>query len=71
MAENYGFVWFSVIDHLIQIGGVGVPDEPFMDGWTILSALAAVTGPIRLATPAPSVGYRNPHTWSRSHPVSI
>jgi len=49
-AENHGFVWFSVMDHLIQIGGVGAPDEPFMEGWTVLSALAAVTSRIRLAT---------------------
>ncbi|HTV46742.1 MAG TPA: TIGR03560 family F420-dependent LLM class oxidoreductase [Stellaceae bacterium] len=56
-AENHGFVWFSVMDHLTQIGGVGAPTEPFMEGWTVLSALAAVTGRIRLAT---SVAFRNP-----------
>ncbi len=59
-AEDHGFVWFSVMDHLIQIPGVGMPDEPFMEGWTALSALAAVTSRIRLATLATSVGYRNP-----------
>lgn len=59
-AEEHGFAWFSVMDHLIQIGGVGAPDEPFMEGWTVLSALAAVTGRIRLATLASSVAYRNP-----------
>ena len=59
-AENRGFVWFSVMDHLIQIGNVGAADEPFMEGWTVLSALAAVTSRIRLATLATSVGYRNP-----------
>jgi F420-dependent oxidoreductase-like protein len=59
-AENHGFVWFSVMDHLIQIPGVGVADEPFFEGWTVLSALAAVTSRIRLATLATSVGYRNP-----------
>jgi len=59
-AENHGFVWFSVMDHLIQIAGVGAADEPFMEGWTVLSALAAVTSRIRLATLATSVGYRNP-----------
>jgi len=59
-AENHGFVWFSVMDHLIQISGVGAPDEPFMEGWTVLSALAAVTSRIRLATLATSVGYHNP-----------
>jgi F420-dependent oxidoreductase-like protein len=59
-AENHGFVWFSVMDHLIQIPGVGLVDEPFIEGWTVLSALAAVTSRIRVATLATSVGYRNP-----------
>jgi F420-dependent oxidoreductase-like protein len=59
-AEDHGFVWFSVMDHLIQIPGAGAPDEPFIEGWTALSALAAVTSRIRLATLATSVGYRNP-----------
>jgi F420-dependent oxidoreductase-like protein len=59
-AETNGFLWFSVMDHLIQIGGVGAPTEPFMEGWTVLSALAAVTGRIRLATLATSVAFRNP-----------
>lgn len=59
-AENHGFTWFSVMDHLIQIPGVGAPEEPFMEGWTTLSALAAVTSKIRLATLVSSVAYRNP-----------
>ena len=59
-AEDHGFAWFSVMDHLIQIGNVGAPDEPFMEGWTVLSALAAVTRRIRLATLVSSVHYRNP-----------
>jgi alkanesulfonate monooxygenase SsuD/methylene tetrahydromethanopterin reductase-like flavin-dependent oxidoreductase (luciferase family) len=42
-AESHGFTWFSVMDHLIQIANVGAPDEPFMEGWTVLSALAAPT----------------------------
>lgn len=59
-AEEHGFTWFSVMDHLIQIPVVGAPDEPFVEGWTVLSALAAVTSRIRLATLASSVAYRNP-----------
>jgi len=59
-AENHGFVWFSVMDHLIQIANIGAPDEPFLEGWTVLSALAAVTSRIRLATLVSSVAYRNP-----------
>lgn len=59
-AEDHGFTWFSVMDHLIQIANVGAPEEPFMEGWTILSALAAITKRIRLATLVSSVHYRNP-----------
>ena len=59
-AEAQGFAWFSVMDHLIQIPGVGDADEPFMEGWTVLSALAAATSRIRLATLVSSVAYRNP-----------
>ncbi len=59
-AESYGFTWFSVMDHVIQIPSVGVADEPFLEGWTALSALAAVTSRIRLATLVSSVAYRNP-----------
>src|SRR5215470_18883992 len=69
-AENQGFVWFSVMDHMMQIAGVGAPDEPFMEGWTVLSALAAVTSRIRLATLATSVGYRNPAHLAWQGPVS-
>ena len=59
-AEDHGFVWFSVLDHMIQIPRIGAPDEPFLEGWTVLSALAAVTTHIRLATLCTAVGYRNP-----------
>src|SRR5215469_8526691 len=59
-AENCGFAWFSVMDHMIQIPRVGAPDEPELEGWTVLAALAAVTSRIRLATLCTAVGYRNP-----------
>ena len=48
------------MDHAIQIPGVGAPDEPVLEGWTVLAALAAVTQRIRLATLATAVNYRNP-----------
>ena len=59
-AEANGFSWFSVMDHLIQIPFVGAEDEPFMESWSTLSALAAVTSSIRLAPLVTSVAYRNP-----------
>lgn len=59
-AESKGFAWFSLMDHLIQIPFVGAADEPFMEGWSTLSALAAVTSKIRLGILVTSVAYRNP-----------
>jgi F420-dependent oxidoreductase-like protein len=48
------------MDHLIQILHVGAVDEPFMEGWSTLAALAAVTSKIRLGILVTSVAYRNP-----------
>ncbi len=59
-AEGRGFVWFSVMDHMIQIPGVGAPHEPVLEGWAVLAGLAVVTRRVRLATLATAVGYRNP-----------
>ena len=59
-AEAHGFVWFSVMDHMIQIPRVDAPDAPVLEGWTVLAGLAAVTARLRLATLATAVGFRNP-----------
>lgn len=59
-AEAHGFTIFTVMDHLVQIPGVGEADEPFMESWTTLGALAASTQNIRLAPMVTSVSYRNP-----------
>ena len=59
-AEDHGFTWFSVMDHMIQIPRVGAPELPVLEGWVVLAGLAAVTRRIRLATLCTAVGYRNP-----------
>ncbi|MCP4139128.1 MAG: LLM class F420-dependent oxidoreductase [Chloroflexi bacterium] len=59
-AEENDFVWFSVMDHMIQIPVHGAPEEPMMEAWTTLSALAATTSKIRLGALVTSTSYRNP-----------
>jgi F420-dependent oxidoreductase-like protein len=59
-AEAAGFGLVSVMDHLNQIPGVGAQDEPMLEGWTVLAALARETKTVRLSTLVSGVTYRNP-----------
>jgi F420-dependent oxidoreductase-like protein len=59
-AEKSGFDSFWVMDHLFQIPYVGRPEEPMLEGWTTISALAAITKKIRLGTLVTGNIYRNP-----------
>ncbi|HSR24990.1 MAG TPA: LLM class F420-dependent oxidoreductase, partial [Candidatus Eisenbacteria bacterium] len=59
-AESAGFDAVTVMDHFYQIGGVGPEDEPMLEAYTTLGALAACTSRVRLATLVTGVTYRNP-----------
>lgn len=59
-AEADGFDSFWAMDHFYQLPAHGSEHEPFLDAWTILPALAAVTSRIRLGGMVSPVGYRNP-----------
>jgi F420-dependent oxidoreductase-like protein len=59
-AEAAGFDAVTVMDHLYQIGGVGPEDEPMLEAYVTLGALAASTSRVRLATLVTGVTYRNP-----------
>ena len=48
------------MDHLYQIHGVGAEDEPMLEGWSVLNALARETKSVRLGTQVSGVTYRNP-----------
>jgi F420-dependent oxidoreductase-like protein len=59
-AEQAGFRQVTVMDHLYQIGGVGQLDDPMLEGWSVLNALARETKSVRLGTQVSGVTYRNP-----------
>lgn len=59
-AENSGFDSFWVMDHFHQIQFVGRPEEPMLEGWTVISFLAGITTKIRLGTLVTGIIYRYP-----------
>ena len=59
-AESAGFELVTVMDHFYQITGIGPEEEPMLEGYTTLAALARETSKVRLATLVTGVTYRNP-----------
>ena len=59
-AEGAGFDLVTVMDHFYQIRGVGPEDEPMLEAYTTLGALAARTSRVSLGCMVSGVTYRNP-----------
>jgi F420-dependent oxidoreductase-like protein len=59
-AEASGFGMVTVMDHLYQIGGLGTAQDPMLEGWSVLNALARETSKVKLATQVTGITYRNP-----------
>jgi len=58
--EESGFSSLWVMDHLYQLPALGGEDQPMLEAYTLLGALAARTRTVRLGTLVTGVTYRNP-----------
>ena len=59
-AEESGFKYFSVVDHLVPYNAQGSSDAPSMDCWTTLGALAQATDRINLLPLVINASIRQP-----------
>ncbi|EFV12978.2 LLM class F420-dependent oxidoreductase [Segniliparus rugosus] len=59
-AEASGFDALTVMDHFYQLPALGKPEEPMLEAYTLLGALASTTSRLKLATLVTGNTYRNP-----------
>jgi F420-dependent oxidoreductase-like protein len=65
-ADDAGFDSIWVMDHFIQIGSVGRPEEPMLEGMTTLGFMAAHSQRARLGLMVGGIHYRQAGLWLKA-----
>jgi F420-dependent oxidoreductase-like protein len=65
-ADDAGFASIWVMDHFLQIGSVGAPEEPMLEGMTTLGFMAAHSHRARLGLMVGGIHYRQAGLWVKS-----
>jgi F420-dependent oxidoreductase-like protein len=65
-ADEAGFASIWVMDHFLQIGSVGKPDEPMLEGMTALGYAASLTRRARLGLMVGGIHHRTAGLWVKA-----
>ncbi len=65
-ADDAGFDSIWVMDHFLQIGAVGAPEEPMLEGMTALGFMAAHSQRARLGLMVGGIHYREAGLWIKA-----
>jgi F420-dependent oxidoreductase-like protein len=65
-AEASGFDTVLVMDHFYQLPGLGTPDQPMLECYTALAALATATSTIQLSSLVTGNTYRHPPVLAKT-----
>ena len=69
-AEAAGYDSVFLMDHFYQLPGLGTPDQPMLEAYTALGALAAATERVNSARWSPATPTAIPRCWPRRSPRS-